>query len=145
MFFRREKEPIFSFSEHLDRLRQAGFQVTNESSSSARVVRNGCGAELRDAGDGKVRIAETGVIVGNELAGLVELGYQKIWQTPGGVRVPAEAFQLQAMHAFAEDLREAVGLISLYNESLGTVNEAHLYDRLVGRDQAPVRRPWERA
>lgn len=40
----------------------------------------------------------------------------------------------------------ALGLPSLYNESLGTVSEAYQYDRIQNRDRAPVdrpKRPWE--
>ena len=43
-------------------------------------------------------------------------------------------------------MREALGLTTLYNESLGTTSEAYQYDRIVDRDK-PVadrkKRPWE--
>jgi leucyl-tRNA synthetase len=42
--------------------------------------------------------------------------------------------QLKALHAFEEDLTEALGLESLYNTSLGTTNDFHVYDRLAGRE-----------
>ena len=58
-------------------------------------------------------------------------------------RIPALAPQLQALHRFEEDLKEGLGLISLYNEGLGTTSDLHLYDRVRGRD-AGVHRPWER-
>jgi hypothetical protein len=44
-------------------------------------------------------------------------------------------------------LKEALGLPSLYNESLGTVSEAYQYDRVVGRDKPETerpKRPWEK-
>ena len=47
------------------------------------------------------------------------------------------------MHAFQEDLREALGLVSLYNESLGTVSNQYIYDRVEERDCAEPKEPWE--
>jgi hypothetical protein len=38
---------------------------------------------------------------------------------------------------------ERGGLTSLYNEALGTVSNQYLYDRVQGRDQAPVHKPWQ--
>lgn len=145
MFFRREKPRVYTFAEQLERLKQAGFQVTETGPSKARVVRDGCAADIRQEGDGQVKIEEVGVLLGGELAVLIELGYQKIWRTARGVEAPALAHHLQAMHEFSEDLRETLGLPSLYNESLGTVNEAHLYDRLAGRDQGMAKHPWRAA
>ena len=55
----------------------------------------------------------------------------------------ALASELKAVHAFQEDLREALGLVSLYNESLGTVSTEYLYDRVQGRDRGVPKRPWE--
>jgi hypothetical protein len=43
-----------------------------------------------------------------------------------------------------EDLREGLGLTSLYNLSLGTTSEEHLYDRVVDRDKGAAARPWEK-
>jgi hypothetical protein len=43
-------------------------------------------------------------------------------------------------------LKEALGLPSLYNESLGTVSESYQYDRIVDRDKPQAdrkKRPWE--
>lgn len=56
---------------------------------------------------------------------------------------PALAEELVAIQNFQEDLREALGLTSLYNEALGTVSNKYLYDRVKGRDQAPKLKPWE--
>lgn len=78
------------------------------------------------------RIERAGWMVGGEIAALIDEGYQKFWRA-GGRDVPAQAQQLQALHEFEEDLREALGLESLYNTSLGTVNDLHQYDRLAGR------------
>ena len=62
--------------------------------------------------------------------------------------VPATADHLKALHDFSEEFKEGLGLISLYNESLGTVSEAYVYDRVRDRDLPAAerpRRPWQRA
>jgi len=61
---------------------------------------------------------------------LVDAGYQKFWRTPNGQCAPALADELRELHAFEQDLREALGLESWYNTSLGTVNDLHEYDRV---------------
>ena len=65
------------------------------------------------------------------------------WRTPSGKRVPALATQLKALHNFEEDLKEGLGLPSLYNQSLGTTSDLHLYDRVEHRDEAPSPKPWD--
>jgi hypothetical protein len=59
--------------------------------------------------------------------------------------LPATAQQLQAIHAFTEELKLLMGDVSLYNESLGTTSDVYLYDRLKGREaaQPAPARPWE--
>ncbi len=54
------------------------------------------------------------------------------------------ADHLKALHAFSEDLREALGLTSLYNQGLGTTNEKHLYDRVQNRDTGAAPPPWQK-
>jgi len=54
------------------------------------------------------RIERAGWMVGGEIAALIDEGYQKFWRA-GGRDVPAQAQQLQALHEFEEDLREALG------------------------------------
>jgi hypothetical protein len=47
---------------------------------------------------------------------------------------------------FSEELKAALNLPSLYNESLGTVSEAYQYDRVEDRDKPGIerpKRPWE--
>ncbi|MBI3682383.1 MAG: hypothetical protein HY235_18545 [Acidobacteria bacterium] len=108
-----------------------------------RVSKSGCAAFVTDAGGERPDVAKAGVLVGPEIGVLVDGGYQKFWLTPSGNRAPATADQLKALHAFEEDLREGLGLISLYNESLGTTNTLHLYDRVNDRDRGVPRRAWE--
>lgn len=144
MFFRHEKPQVSSFSELMDGLRKQGFTVQPETGGGMRVSRNGCAAVVTEQEGGAPHVAKAGVLTGAGLALLCDGGYQKFWLTPGGKRVPAAAAHLHALHNFEEDLREGLGLVSLYNQSLGTVNELHLYDRVKDRDQGVPRRPWER-
>ncbi|HXA04781.1 MAG TPA: hypothetical protein VNY30_08075 [Bryobacteraceae bacterium] len=144
MFFRRPslKEP--TYDERLDQIRRAGFMVEVLSGSRrVKVSRNGCAAVV-DLPDGEVRVIESaGVIMNGEIGALVDGGYQKFFQTPSGKRRPALATDLRALHNFQEDLNEALGLTSLYNESLGTVSTFYQYDRVKDRDQGVPKREWE--
>jgi hypothetical protein len=144
MFFRNEKPRQITFDDRIGALKTLGFESSRES-HGARVSRQGCAAMLKDAGDGKVEIGKAGVAVGSEIAVLVHGGYQMFFHTPSGKELPALAEQLKALHAFDEDLREGLGLTSLYNTSLGTTCEDHLYDRVADRDAPQHRKPWEKA
>jgi hypothetical protein len=99
---------------------------------------------LEDKGGGKVKVGKAGVLVGSEIAHLVNGGYQMFLRTPSGKELPALAPQLKALHAFEEDLREGLGLTSLYNLSLGTTSDDHLYDRVEERDAPRHAKAWER-
>jgi hypothetical protein len=143
MFFRREKPHIPSFDERIANLKQFGFESRPDSDGRVQVFRNGYAAIVEPKNDG-VAIGKAGVLVGNEIAHLVHGGYQMFLRTPSGKEIPALASQLKGLHAFDEDLREGLGLISLYNLSLGTTCDDHLYDRVDDRDLPPHPKPWER-
>ena len=81
--------------------------------------------------------------MGDEIGLLVNRGFQMFWKSPSGRTAPALATHLKALHAFEEDLKEGLGLPSLYNESLGTTSDLHLYDRVQHRDQGDADKPWE--
>ena len=142
MFFRNPKPKQWTFDERLSNLTQAGFSVSRES-GRAVVTRGGFGAAIEDKGNGQVDIGKAGVMVGKEIAVLTSGGFQMFLRTPSGKELPALATQLKELHAFDEDLREALDLTSLYNLSLGTTSEAHMYDRVADRDHQH-RRPWEK-
>ncbi|MBI3209742.1 MAG: hypothetical protein HYZ37_12705 [Candidatus Solibacter usitatus] len=142
MFFRREKTRTPSFEELLDHLRQQGFTVQNESSGGSRIIRGVCAASIQPGPP--PHIGKSGVLLDDEIGQLCDGGYQKFWLAPSGRRAPSSADHLRAQHNFDEDLREALGLISMYNESLGTRNELHLYDRVKDRDHGVPKRSWER-
>ncbi|MBN9660153.1 MAG: hypothetical protein J0H49_18340 [Acidobacteria bacterium] len=142
MFFKREKATESTFSTQLDRLRSAGYNVS-QSGGSTLVAKGKLGAKVQEGSGAPIAIQEVGIVVGSELAVLTDLGFQKIFMSPGGKKMPALAEHLVALHAFEEDLRETVGLTSLYNQGLGTTNEKHLYDRVQDRDQGVPKRAWE--
>ena len=144
MFFRREKPHQWTFEERIANLKQFGFECSHKSNGTAGVFRKGCGAIVKDEGGGKVSVEKAGVVAEGEIASLVHAGYQMFLRTPSGHELPAQASHLTALHAFEEDLCEGLGLTSLYNTSLGTTCEDHLYDRLEDRDQPQPYRPWER-
>jgi hypothetical protein len=50
------------------------------------------------------------------------------------LEIPATADHLRAIHEFSEELKEAAGSMSLYNESLGTTSDVYEYDRVEGRE-----------
>lgn len=144
MFFRRKTVEKPTFADYLAKLRSAGFTVEQQSGGATRVSRNGVAAEIQDAPGGPPKIAHrTGVLIGGEIALLVDGGYQKFLQTKSGKRRPALANDLKAIHVFQEDLREALGLVSLYNESLGTVSDQYIYDRVEERDVNEPKEPWK--
>jgi len=140
MFFRRHQEDPLTFAERVEKLKETGFSITAKEGAT-RVTRQGCAAVIADQ---PVRVVDAGVSMGGEIGKLVDVGYQKMFQTTSGRRAPAQASKLKALHAFLEDLRQGLGITSLYNESLGTVNASHQYDRVVDRDKGVPRRAWER-
>lgn len=142
MFFRRVKPRTLTFEDHLANLRKAGFGVESQGSGSVLASRYGCAAVVVDQG-GTPKAATAGLLIGKEIGLLVDGGYQKFFRTPGGLKAPALAQHLRSLHAFQEDLTEALGLVSLYNESLGSTSADHLYDRVKDRDHGVPRRPWE--
>lgn len=130
MLFRRKRPRTPTLEERLETLRSSGFRTTSQPDGRVQVSREACAATIEEAPDGGLRIQRAGRLSGDEMALLVDAGFQKFWQTSDGGRFPALAEQLQELHDFEEDLREALGLVSLYNTSLGTTNDLHLYDRL---------------
>ena len=141
------------FDQALELLRVQGFDVAPYAgiAGSVLVSKHGAGAVLvrapRDKGasDSPAAFAvHPGLLVKGEVGRLLDRGYQKFIKT-SKFELPAAASQLQAIHAFSEELKQLVGSISLYNESLGTTSDVYRYDRLVGREAAQPEpgQPWE--
>ena len=146
MFFRREKIKVPNFSDRLSDLSSAGFQTQSLPNGRTLVVRKGVGAEVTEGAEpGHVNVGRAGVMVSSELGQLTDVGYQKVFVTASGKKVAARAEHLRALHDFTEDMRETLGLTSLYNQGLGSTNEHHLYDRVEDRDGGAPKRPWEQA
>ena len=143
MFFRREKLKEPTFNARLDELKQFGFVIEPLAAGKAKVVRNGIAAVVEDVPGRRPHVNKAGLIIGNEIGLLVNAGYQMFWRAPSERRMPAQAKQLKELHAFQEDLKEGLGLTSLYNESLGTISDLHLYDRVEHRDDGESHKPWE--
>ena len=129
-------------------MRDHGFDLIEAPGTQARVFlkKYNCSAAIQKTDDGGVKIfAYPGYLIGSEISKLVNHGYQQTLKT-AKTEVAATADHLKALHQFSEELKEALALPSLYNESLGTVSEAYQYDRIKNRDEAPVdrpKRPWE--
>src|SRR5579859_1885486 len=144
MFFRHERANKLTFEEHMSAARAAGFKTESAGSGRTRIERGiiACVA-TGDAGGVPVFTERAGVIMGKEIGTLTDEGFQKFFTTPSGKRKPALAEELKAIQNFQEDLREALGLEALYNESLGTVSNVYVYDRVEGRDHGDSHKPWE--
>jgi hypothetical protein len=138
-----------NFSQTLDNLRAHSFTVEPFAAidGAVLVTRNGVGAVLAPP-QSKEAFADVaispGVLIKGQIARLLDRGYQKFIKT-SQFELPATASQLQAIHAFTEELNQVTGVMGLYNESLGTTSDLYQYDRLRGREtpMAPPARPWE--
>src|SRR5208282_1256839 len=115
-------------------LREHGFDLIEAPGTEGRVFlkKYNCSAAIQKNGDGGVKI-------------FAYPGYQQFLKTTK-TEIPATADHLKALHQFAEEMKEALALPSLYNEALGTVSESYQYDRIKDRDEpvaARPKRPWE--
>jgi hypothetical protein len=144
MFFRRERPKKLTFEDHLSAARSAGFRTESAGGGKTRIERDGVAAVAEPGNEDVPRFpVRAGVVMGKEIGTLTDGGFQKFFMTPSGKRKPALAEELKAIQNFQEDLREALQLTSLYNESMGTVSNVYLYDRVVGRDAGKADKPWE--
>jgi hypothetical protein len=131
-----------TFDDVLSILGSARFDVApaaegaNRAAGARRVSKYGCAAEIVQGPDkgAPVRIiGKPGWVLGGEIARLVDRGYQKFLKT-SKLEIPATAEHLRSIHKFSEELKESIGALVLYNESLGTVSDTYMYDRLQGRE-----------
>ena len=143
MFFRRQKPSNPTFPERMESLRKAGFAVAQRSGGVMRVTRAPFAVELKDANNSVDVADRAGIIMGDEIGLLIDSGYQKFFRTGSGKQKPALADELKGLHDFEEDVKEALGQESYYNESLGTVSTFYLYDRVQNRDAGVPKRVWE--
>lgn len=136
-----------TYDEAVSWLREHGFDILDAPGTSNRIFlkKNNVSAavEKTDSGGAKI-FAYPGYLIGGEISKLVNRGYQQFLKTTK-TEVPATADHLRALQAFTEELKEALGMTSLYNESLGTVSENYTYDRVKGREgEGRKPRPWDK-
>jgi hypothetical protein len=144
MFFRRATPKKLTFEDHMSAARAAGFSTESAPGGKTRIARDIVAAVAEPGNDDVPRfIVRAGVAMGPEIGTLTDGGFQKFFTTPSGKRKPAQAHELVAIQNFQEDRREVLHLTTLYNESLGTVSNLYLYDRVVGRDAGTADKPWE--
>jgi hypothetical protein len=138
-----------TYEDAVQWLRDHGFEIIEAPGTQGRVFlkKYNCSAAIQKDGEDGVKIfAYPGYLINGEISKLINRGYQQVLKT-SKTEVAATADHLKSLQQFTEELKEALCLPSLYNESLGTVSEAYQYDRIVNRDK-PVaqrpKRPWER-
>ena len=137
-----------SFEDAANWLRDHGFDLIEAPGTQSRVFLKkynvSAAVEKDENGNAKI-FAYPGYLIGSEISKLVNRGYQQFLKT-SKTEIAATAEHLKALHQFPEEFKEALGLPSLYNESLGTVSESYQYDRIVDRDKSKAerrKRPWE--
>ncbi len=142
------KKPLArKYEDAVDWLRQHQFEILEAPGTQGRIFlkKNHVSAAIERNADGTSKIfAYPGYLVGGEISKLVNMGYQQHLKTTK-TEIAATADHLKALHSFSEELKEALGLPSLYNESLGTVSESYHYDRVKDRETPDrPKRPWEK-
>ncbi len=125
-------QPARTFDEATSWLRGHGFTLTSSGAGTV-VTKDGCTATIAATANGVGLTGHPAYVVDGEPAKLVNKGYQQFFVTPKR-SVPATADVLKALHTFSEEVKVALNMESLYNESLGTVSTSYHYDRVSGRE-----------
>jgi hypothetical protein len=141
-----------SYEDALNWLRDHSFDLIEAPGTQGRVFlkKYNCSAAIQkngNNGDSVKIFAYPGYLIGSEISKLVNRGYQQFLKT-AKTEVPATADHLKALQQFTEELKQGLGLPSLYNEALGTVSESYQYDRIENRDKPAAerpKRPWEKS
>jgi hypothetical protein len=143
----KKKRHQLDFEQTIGQLKAHGFEAAPyaQIAGAILVTKHGAGAVLVASPGAPAAFAiGPGILVRGEVGRLLDRGYQKFIKT-SQYEIPATATQLQAIHAFSEELKQGSGSISLYNESLGTTSDVYQYDRLQGREHEQLQSgsPWE--
>ena len=145
----KTKQP--TFDDTLAALRKYKFDVAPakavaKPAGAILLLKYGCAAIVAPGTDTPaVTVVKPGVVIDGEIGHILDRGYQKFIKTPHAER-PATADHLKSLHRFQEELRQATGGITLYNEAMGPVSEEYIYDRVRGRNLPEAERPtpaWE--
>lgn len=137
---RKPAPPTFEAARQA--LTAAGFTLSPLSEGRLLVRKYGCAIILAPDKKGVTIATAPGLVVSGELARLVDRGYQKFFKT-ADTQIPALPEQMSALARFENEVRFACGIPSLYNESLGSVSDRYLYDRIGYRDQGRQPKAWE--
>lgn len=147
---RKTQQP--TFDQCLATLRGYKFDVGEpgavaKPAGAVRVAKYGCAAVIAPgSGVPAQTVVRGGVVAGGEIGFVLDKGYQKFIKTADAERA-ATANDLRSLHRFNEELQQALGGTSLYNQSLGTVSDEYMYDRVKGRNLPENERAvpaWER-
>ena len=110
-----------------------GFTVRS-TGGVTRVENHGAAAELRKTPDGSYQLTLLpAVLMHGQFTRLWDAGYQKFLLTDDGHKYPALAGQLSGLRKFNEELRNALGVPTYYNEAIGSTCHVSTYDRVKGR------------
>src|SRR5258708_40074727 len=132
-----------TYEDAVSWLRERRFDLIEAPGTQGRVFlkKYNCSAAIQKTDAGGVKIfAYPGYLIGSEISKLVNRGYQQFLKT-SKTEVPATVDHLKALQQFSEEMKEALALPSLYNESLRTWSEPYQHDRIQDRDQPVVERP----
>ncbi len=141
----RTKVIVRNFEEVLRLLRNAQFDVRESTGVAGQIAVSKYGAAAVLARNPRYTaktaeeqhvclwVVQPGWLLRGSIAKLVDHGNQKLFETPTA-RVAATADALKSIHRFSEELREVIGDPSFYNQSLGTVSNSYMYDRVKGRE-----------
>src|SRR6202142_2792621 len=116
-----------TYDEAVSWLRDHGFDLIEAPGTPGRVFlrKYNVSSAIQKNGDAGVKIfAYPGYLIGSEISKLVNKGYQQFLKT-SKTEIPATADHLKALQQFTEEMKEGLGLPSLYNESLGTVSDSY--------------------
>ncbi|MBI4167246.1 MAG: hypothetical protein HY508_16090 [Acidobacteria bacterium] len=122
-------------SDPRKQFREAGFEIIEVTGlPGALVVKKGpckVSIELGAIGEWQPSGPPTLNVRGLDCR-LEDHGYQKFW-LHDDQRFPIRVSDLRTLHQFDEEVRQILGIPSLYHESLGTRSARSAYDRLTGR------------
>ena len=140
-----------TFEESLAALRGYKFDVGAPGGvagkpQAVRVSKYGCAAAIVPGKVAPEIAMRGGVVMGGEIGHVLDRGFQKFIKTEHAQR-PATADDLKNLHRFNDELRQAVGGVTLYNEAMGAVSDEYWYDRVRGRNLPVAERAvpaWEK-
>ena len=117
----------------VESLSAKGFLVRS-SGGVVRIEKYGCGAELRKSPQGRYQMTVIpSIMLQGQFTHLWDAGYQKFLLAHDGHKFPVRVNQLGDLRRFNEELRTALGIVTYYNEAIGSTCHYSVYDRVKGR------------